>query len=197
MPGEPFNPVRFTRNAVLIGGGIALAAWVWVASAQPNLFPKRFDTVEPGKVYRAGKLTPAAFEQVVRAHEIRTIVDLGAWEEGSDDDLRAARTAEALGVERLRFNLHGDATGEADYYIRALRIMTDPARQPVLIHCGAGTERTGCTIMLYRTVVQGGDADEAYAEAQDAGHSPDRNPKMRPVFESVRPIVEAALSEGG
>ena len=195
MASEPFNPVRFTRNALLIGGGVGLCIWAWVALFQPNLFPKRFHTVQPGELYRAGKLTPAAVRTVVEERDIRTIVDLGAWTEGSREDRLAQRVADSLGVDRIRLNLHGDATGDPENYVRALKLVTDPTRQPVLLHCGAGTERTGCAIMLYRTIIQGEDADAAYDEAQRIGHSPTRNDKMRPTFDAVRPLVEAALTE--
>ncbi|MEL7472484.1 MAG: tyrosine-protein phosphatase [Planctomycetota bacterium] len=195
MAGEPFNPIRFARNAVLIASGCGLVAWIVVASAIPNLSPKRFHTVVEGELYRSGKLTPAAFKTVVREHDIKTIVDLGAWPDGSVEDTRAARTAEALGVDRVEFDLHGDATGELDEYAQALAIMIDPARQPVLIHCGAGTERTGCAVMLYRTLIEGADVESAYAEAESIGHSGDRNPKLRGVYDAARPVVEAALQQ--
>lgn len=188
------NPAPAIIAAV---AAVALGVWIWDDAIAPDLFPKRFHTVVEGQVYRSGKLTPAAMERVVRRHGIRTVVDLGAYEPGTPGDQRQARTAQALGVDRVRFNLVGDATGNPNYYVEALRIMRDPARWPVLVHCGAGTERTGCVTILYREIEQGWDEERAFAEADDIGHSPTRNPKLRQVLEQWRAPIERALREGG
>ena len=87
---------KHVRRSLIIVPSLALVAGV-AAATWPNVFPKRFHEVDAGKVYRSGKLTPAAFEKVVTENGIKTIVDLGAWEPGTKEDLLAQRTAEALG----------------------------------------------------------------------------------------------------
>ena len=164
---------------------------------RPHLVPKRFSEVAAGKVYRSGKLTPSATRIVYDRHHIRTIVDLGAYPEGSREEKLAQETAESLGIERYRFDLSGDATGNPNYYLFALRLMTDPARQPVLVNCGAGTERTGCTVALYRHLAEGVPLDTAYAEADAAGHDPDRNPHLKEVLDRWERPIAAAFEDGG
>jgi len=194
VPEPRLNP--YVRN-LLIVATFGVAIWGYVELVRPNVFPKRFGVVEPGAVYRSGKLTPAAFDKVVREHDIKTIIDLGAWEEGSRGDLLAERTAESLGVTRYRFDLVGDGTGNPNAYLDTLRIATDPERQPVLIHCGAGTERTGAAVVFYRTIVQGRDLEAALDEARAAGHSDSRNPKWRRVIQHWYEPIERAFDEGG
>ncbi len=190
----------FPRQARRIGG-LALVllalALFWHHGVRPNLFPKRFGIVADGRVYRSGKLTPEATRRIVEARHVRTIIDLGAWPEGSPDDRLAQRTADALGVTRYRFDLVGDATGNPNWYLETLRLMTDPARQPVLVHCGAGTERTGAAVVLYRSIIDGISLETAYAEADAAGHSPQRNPRLRAVLDRWAPAIERAYREGG
>lgn len=48
--------------------------------------------------------------------------------------------------------------------IRFLRIVTDPKRTPVLVHCQHGADRTGTMCALYRIAVQGWSKDEALQE---------------------------------
>ncbi len=188
---------------VLLGLLVALAgAWFWRYAVRDHVIPKRFGEVAAGKVYRSGKLTPAALKGVAEEHGIRTIVDLGAYELGSAEDRRAQRTAEALGLTRYRLDLIGDATGNPNYYVQALELMTDPARQPVLVHCGAGTERTGCAVLLYRHIVEGEPIgrpyeDEEFKEAVRAGHSPRRNPHLREVVEQWADDIARAFREKG
>ncbi|MBM4108505.1 MAG: hypothetical protein FJ255_06790 [Phycisphaerae bacterium] len=182
---------------VLALAALSLGAWAFNAGVRPDLFPKRFAEVERGVLYRSGGLTPGAFERVVRAHGIRTVVDLGAFPPASRCDLRAQHAADALGVERIRLDLRGDSRGDPNHYVRTLRVITDPARQPVLVHCGAGTERTGCAVALFRRVVQGWDAERAYAEADEAGHSPSRNPELAKTLERWSGPIAEAFRAGG
>lgn len=175
--------------ALLVGSGM------W-GLARPNVIPKNFGVVEEGRVYRSGELTPAAMERVVREHHIKTIIDLGAFEPGTAGELRMSRTAKALGVDRFLGNLEGDARGNPNYYLQALKIMSDPARQPVLVHCGAGSERTGCIVAIYRNAVQGVPLGEGYEEARHYRHDPRRNPHLKEVLDLWGAKVVEAFKTG-
>ncbi len=178
--------------AVLIG----LCIVYFVRGVEPNINPKRFGVVEPGAIYRSGMLTPEATRRVVEKFGIRTIIDLGAHKVGSRGDTRANRTAASLGVTRYRLNLFGDTTGNANCYLYALRLAWDPANQPVLIQCGAGTERAGAAVALHRIIVENWTRDEAMAEAIKAGHRPNRNPHFSPTLDALIPAVGRAMSAG-
>ena len=196
MPG----PRRGVGRVVVIGLAVVVAVVGYRGLVHPNLFPKRFGEVVPGEIYRSGKLTPAALARVVRGHEIKTVIDLGAWVEDTPANARAnareQHTAEALGATRHVFTLIGDATGDPNQYVDALRLMTDPANRPVLVHCGAGTERTGCVVALYRMYAEGLSLEEALAEADAAGHDPGRNPRLRQVLETWSAAVFESLETG-
>lgn len=169
---------KSVRLIVLTLAVLGLGWLAWDAAIKPNLVPKNFGVVSPGKVYRSGELTDTALRKVITEHGIRTIIDLGAWEQGSREDIREQKTAEELGVERYWFKLYGDATGNPNHYVQALRLMTDPQKQPVLVHCGAGSERTGCAVILFRRLTDGKSVDESLAEARSFRHDPGRNPRM-------------------
>ena len=194
---DPRPRARLLQRALVATLIVVLAVLFYRDHARRDLFPKRFHEVVPGQIYRSGELTPAAFRKVVHAHDIRTIVDLGAWEPGSPGDALARAVADELGVDRVVYDLEGDATGDPNAYAETLRILTDPARQPVLVHCGAGTERTGCAIYLYRTIVQDIPEDEAYREAVRVGHRDSRNPHLREVIDTWARPVEDAFERGG
>lgn len=185
---------------VLIVLAVVVAIAAYRGLVHPNLFPKRFGEVVPGQIYRSGKLTPAALAKVVRGHEIKTVIDLGAWVEDTPSNARAnareQHTAEALGTTRHVFTLIGDATGDPNQYVDALRLMIDPANQPVLVHCGAGTERTGCVVAMYRMHTEGMSLEEALGEADRAGHDPGRNPRLREVLETYSAAVLKSLETG-
>jgi len=51
----------------------------------------------------------------------------------------------------------------------ALSAMTDPANQPVFVHCSRGTDRTGVVMAVYRMEVDGWSEAEAEAEMEAFG----------------------------
>ena len=50
-----------------------------------------------------------------------------------------------------------------------LRIVTDPNRTPVLVHCQYGADRTGTMCAIYRIVVQKWPKEEAIREMTEGG----------------------------
>jgi len=189
------------RRAVIIVCAItaaAIAGRFTHKNLRPNLAPKRFGTVEPGKVFRSGQLAPEAFREVVAAHNIRTVIDLGSEiHDDPEGEVRNQRSADALGLNRYVFRLYGDATGNPNSYIQALRLASDPANQPVLVHCGAGTERTGLFSILYKNLHLGTPLDEAFAEAVRYGHNPRRTPQMRQVMDAFTTSILDHVRRGG
>jgi protein tyrosine/serine phosphatase len=192
-----------TRNSRL--GGVALAAAGVIAlsgvtyryALHPDVSPKNFGVVEPGRLYRSGGLTPAAMEKVITERGIRTIVDLGAFDKDPVGERLAHRTALAMGVERRVFRLEGDGTGNPNAYVEALRIITDPAKQPVLVHCSAGAQRTSGCIVLYRQLVQGWSRERAMPEAYAHDHDPSDNPRLSPFLDRHQADIERAFRAGG
>ena len=53
---------------------------------------------------------------------------------------------------------------EDEDVVRFLRVVADPTRQPVFIHCQYGADRTGMMIAIERVALEGWTKDEAIAE---------------------------------
>jgi protein tyrosine/serine phosphatase len=176
---------------------VALGAWAWFGWARPNFVARNFGVVDEGKVYRSAALTSAAVQRVHDQYGVKTIVDLGGFDKDTVGERVEERTAAALGMERFVFPLEGDGTGNPNAYVAALRVMNDPVRQPVLVHCSSGAQRTGGAVMLYRDLVQGKSLDESYAEARAYRHDPARNPRLLPFLKDHEAEIRAALRDGG
>ncbi len=58
---------------------------------------------------------------------------------------------------------------DEDELVEALRIVRDPARQPVLVHCKHGADRTGMIIALHRILFEGWTKAEAIDEMKNGG----------------------------
>lgn len=179
-----------------IAAAVALGGWFFRYHIRDDLFARNFGVVEAGQIYRSGRQTPAMMEQIVRANGIRTIIDLGAFAPGSREEAIADQTAKALGVTRFRFGLYGDGTGDPNEYVAALRLMTDPALRPVLVHCAAGAQRTSGCVVLYRHHVQGQPLAGAFPESFAFKHDPGRNPNLAPYLNRWSTEIGAALKDG-
>lgn len=200
-----------------VGLFVGLGAWFVVHGVVPNVLPKNFGVVEPGVLYRSGELTPAAMRRVVDRYGIRTVIDLrgftpadreslpegSPWRDpsaaahGDDDadDRFAQLVADSLGVRRVNpehgLGLYGDAGGDWRNYAEALAVIEDAANWPVLVHCAAGAQRTGCLVVLYRTRAQAALArvsgtdgganwtrERALAEAERFGWEPAKDRRL-------------------
>ncbi len=201
LPPAPAPRPRGRALLWVVVGIVLIGAVFFRAAVRDNIWPKNFGVVDEGRLYRSGQLTPAAMRSVVEQHRIKTVIDLGSAvrDDGLDPEVERMnqRTADALGLTRYRFELIGDGTGNPNAYLQALRIATDPSKQPVLIHCGAGSERTGGAIVLYRAVVDGASIDAAYEEAKSFKHNPRRNPHLREVIDRYATAIIRAFREGG
>ncbi len=58
---------------------------------------------------------------------------------------------------------------EREEVVRFLKIVTDPKRTPVLVHCQHGADRTGTMCAIYQIVVQGWTKEEAIREMTEGG----------------------------
>jgi protein tyrosine phosphatase (PTP) superfamily phosphohydrolase (DUF442 family) len=60
---------------------------------------------------------------------------------------------------------------ETEQVARFLRIVTDPRRTPLFVHCREGADRTGMMCAVYRIAVQGWSKDQAIEEMTKGGFS--------------------------
>ena len=114
----------------------------------------------------AGATTPAAVAGLKRMG-YGSIINLRlASEEGADVEAEAA-AAEAAGIKYVSLPFDG-ASPDPAVVDRFLTAVTDPANQPVFLHCHTGN-RAAAFWMIKRMVVDGWDADRASAEASALG----------------------------
>lgn len=182
---------------ILLAIGVGLGALVWRKGFRDHYVPRNFGVVEDGQVYRAGRLTPSALSDVHKKHNFKTVIDLGAYDPGSAADAAMQRTAEALGVTRYRFSLEGDGTGNPNYYVAALRLMSDENNRPVLVHCAAGSERTSACIIFYKTIFRDEHMLDIIDEPRNFRHDFNDNPRMIATVAQYRGAIEHALRTGG
>jgi protein tyrosine phosphatase (PTP) superfamily phosphohydrolase (DUF442 family) len=121
---------------------------------------KNLYKVEDG-LYRGAQPTAAGFQEL-RALGVKTVLNVAG---GAGDDLLIQKDSLKL------FHVPMRAWGlRDDLVLEALRVMTDPANRPLLIHCQHGADRTGALVALYRVVVQGWTKEKAVEEMNRGGY---------------------------
>ena len=142
---------------VALGGELRPAIWAAPITSTnvTNLY-----RVEPD-LYRSGQPDGAGFRELA-ALGVKTVLDL----KGGDGDGDTARGAslKLVHVPMTAFGLRDDRV------LEALRILSDPANRPLVVHCQHGSDRTGALMALYRVVVQGWSKDDAIREMNEGGY---------------------------
>jgi protein tyrosine phosphatase (PTP) superfamily phosphohydrolase (DUF442 family) len=89
----------------------------------------------------------------------------------------------ALGYEHINMVTFYPVTGDV---VRFLKIVTDPNRTPVFVHCQHGADRTGTMCAIYRIAVQGWSKDEAIEEMTKGGFG--HHPIWKNLVEFIREL---------
>jgi protein tyrosine/serine phosphatase len=118
--------------------------------------------VAPG-FYRGGAPSAAGLDSI-KSLGIKTVVNLRHYHGTTEEQGCRER-----GIDYVRIVLESsDAPSDEDVRL-FLRVVTDPARRPVYVHCWRGKDRTGVMVAAYRMAVQGWPRDAALREMDDFG----------------------------
>jgi protein tyrosine phosphatase (PTP) superfamily phosphohydrolase (DUF442 family) len=136
---------------------IALGALAWWLG--PSVFGRNLHTVIPGEVFRSAQLSAHELGDTLGDLEIRSVVSLRYADEEIEWYAQEKRIAEARGA-----GMHGLAISAkrlpSRQKLRRLLEILDTAERPVLLHCRAGTERTGLAASL-AALLEGNDLPSA------------------------------------
>lgn len=111
-------------------------------------------------LYRGAQPTAEGFRTLARLG-IKTVVNLRAFH----DD---AKLIQGTGLDyvHITFEPWNPERGEV---LSFLKIMADPLRRPVFVHCQHGADRTGTMVAAYRMVFQRWSLDQALVELPNFG----------------------------
>src|SRR5687767_2136145 len=149
---------------------------------------KRFREVTPGKFYRCGQLSADAFRKEIRAHGIKTVINLqdeapdpllanGYWDE---PHIRESQVCAEEGAKLVFLSFAGQR-GLLDRNVASptrrplviddfLKVCDDPNSYPILVHCMAGLHRTGALTAVYRMEYEGWSVADAVRELRANGY---------------------------
>lgn len=156
-------PVRLGR--VIRRLSVAAVAMVVVCGSALGLqrFEGNFHVVVAGQLYRSAQPSPDDIASYARTYGIKSVLNLRGAQPGAPWYEAEKATAARLGLTLIDF--HMSAKSElSPARTRTLIAKLRSASKPILVHCSAGSDRTGLVSVIFSSQVAG--IDEEAAEAQ-------------------------------
>jgi tyrosine-protein phosphatase SIW14 len=124
---------------------------------------KRFSRVNES-YYRGAEPDRQGYERLASLG-IRTVVDL------KNEGIAAeAAIVQRLGMRFRSIPMSSTAAPSENVVAQFLEIVTDPANEPVFVHCEGGHDRTGALTAIYRMSHDGWTAEQAFGEMKRFGY---------------------------
>ena len=162
---------QISRGAVIAAASVFLLTWVGCASTPTANRPETW--AQPvklagvpnlyrisGELYRGDQPSPQGMQNLKNLG-LKTIINLRSFHSDRDEIGDTGLAYEHIYMKAWH--------PEEEDVVRFLKIVTDPKRAPVLVHCQHGADRTGTMIAVYRIVVQGWSKAEAIREMTEGG----------------------------
>ena len=135
--------------------------------------------------YFRGSQPKGADYRDLAALGVKTVIDLQA-----DGPSNEAGYVKAAGMNFFRIGMTTTKAPTEAQVEQFFKIVTDPANQPVYVHCAGGRHRTGTMTALYRMTFDGWTPGQAYNEMKQFRFEgfPD-HPVLRRYVYAYKPVV--------
>ena len=115
---------------------------LFVDHALFRLVWRNWGVVEAGRLYRSNHPLPWQIRAAVRRHGIRTIINLRGHRQDCGADALSRTEAARLGVTLIDAPFESRGAPHRDRIERLVALLPN-LREPILIHCKSGADRTG------------------------------------------------------
>ncbi len=176
----------YTKVAIAAGGVVTAMLLYW-GLLQVN---GNFHEVYKGELYRSAQFEPGDITRYAKKYGIRSVLNLRGENTGRDWYNEEVAESKADGITHINFRMSAHTELNQQEAENLIKVMRD-APKPLLIHCQAGSDRTGLASALYVAAIKK-DGEEA-AEWQLSvvyGHLPiifARGYAMHQTFEALEP----------
>ena len=168
---ERLSLVSTSTTAAVIALSILSAAQTPQRDKASKIQIKNFGCIND-KFYRGAQPRDEDYADLA-AMGVKTIIDLQQSGVGREQAM-----VESQGMKFYRIGMSDKNQPSAEQAELFLKIVNDPANQPVFVHCAGGRHRTGAMSAIYRMTHDGWNADQAFLEMKrydfeyGIGHGP-------------------------
>jgi protein tyrosine/serine phosphatase len=158
---------RLSAAAILLGFSLAIPGAARADSnRRSNIQIDNFGRVN-ANYYRGAQPEGRDYADLA-AFGIKTVIDLT-----QDGEAQESAAVQRVGMKFFRIPMTTHETPSAAKLAQFLKLVEDPANQPVYVHCQGGRHRTGVMTAVYRMTDEGWTADQAFAEMKQYKFGPD------------------------
>jgi tyrosine-protein phosphatase SIW14 len=155
---------RRALTTSLLAASLAFLPALGVAAPAPaaNAVASRISIDNFGQVsatYFRGAQPDASDFADLAAAGVKTVIDLQA-----DGNPGEGRLVESAGMKFKRIAMSTRVAPTPEQISEFLKLVNDPANQPVYVHCAGGRHRTGVMTAVYRMTHDGWNSDQAFKE---------------------------------
>jgi tyrosine-protein phosphatase SIW14 len=168
------NAVRACVLSLMLGLSLAAPVAAKTRASVPAIQTAAVSSIRIdnfGKVndnyYRGGQPKGHDFADLA-ALGVKTVIDLA-----KEGDANEAAYAEQAGMKFVRIPLTTDTGAPQAAVDQFLKLVNDPANQPVYVHCMGGRHRTGEMTAVYRMTHDAWTATQAFSEMKQYKFGPD------------------------
>lgn len=119
--------------------------------------PGNFHVVVPGRFYRSGEMDSHDLREIIRAHGIKTVIDLRIDGDSKPEERETVKEADAVYYHQP---LIGSKANQQEEF-RQLIELYDSVQTPVLVHCSTGTHRSGVASAIWLLTKENIDIEQA------------------------------------
>ena len=179
---------------LLIAGTFAV---YWYNSLQTyHLAP-----VQIGVLYRDGNRDLREFKHALTLSGARTVISLIDDKELSDPNkpqfLQETNYCTTAGIQYIRIPVPLGGWPSSDDLKTFIAVVSNPANQPVLVHCAQGVRRTGMFAAAYQMSVLHESPDQAAAEIKTFGHKSEDLDDVRTFIKDYQPVKQTLAGAHG
>jgi protein tyrosine phosphatase (PTP) superfamily phosphohydrolase (DUF442 family) len=157
-------------RAAVISCVLVIPAGTLAKDHEPSLSPSVLPSLD---IFNFGQISPAYFRGAelkgtaasgLAARGVKMVIDLR-----SDGDVNAgeAQLVADAGMKYVRIPMTTRTAPTSEQIAKFLSLVTNPANQPVYVHCVEGRHRTGVMTAIYRMTVDGWTSARAFDEMKD------------------------------
>jgi tyrosine-protein phosphatase SIW14 len=169
-------------NAVLLVVVLVTTPYVYAQYRKANF--RNVHVVKEGILIRSGQLSQAGLERAIHDYRLRTVITLRESKNPGEPQPDQREEDFCAKEEIWYFRLpHRASTGSKTPWLRVngsaavdanvakfLKVMDNARYHPVLVHCTAGTHRTGAYVAIYRMEYERWSNADAIAELIARGY---------------------------
>jgi hypothetical protein len=149
------------------GIGCAIVLTIGVVAAAGYRYHKRYRHLavhDAGMVYRSGWVDADVFAELIDKYQIRTVINLcNPNEMGAQRCVDQRKAVIGSGAALLEWPMPATVDAADPDIARYVKVLSDPASYPILVHCQHGVTRTAKLLTMYDILFRGMTADESLA----------------------------------